>query len=286
MQYQKYNSDISLELESNYPSRELLRRLGRISGTFLRNTGYDVFHLHDGGMLPFDIDAKAWFPALGPVVVHWHGSKIRRHKGPLLSRRAGHTFVSTPDLLEQVPGAEWLPNPILTEELPEAPEPANRTEHVRIVHAPTNKVAKGTAGIESAVRSLRQQGCDAELAILEGKTHAETLAGLAKADIVVDQVVPTVGTYGMVSIEAMAMGKPVVCYIRPEFYDEHFKGCPVVSAGFDNMAEALRELIEDPNRRAGLGARGREYARAKHGAEPIARRTIMVYEELLGGKRG
>ena len=45
-------------------------------------------------------------------------------------------------------------------------------------------------------------------------THGEALGRLAAADLVVDQLV--LGWYGAVAVEAMALGRPVLAYIRED----------------------------------------------------------------------
>ena len=44
--------------------------------------------------------------------------------------------------------------------------------------------------------------------------HAEAMKLYAQADLVIDQLLA--GWYGGFAVETMAMGKPVVCYIRAE----------------------------------------------------------------------
>lgn len=281
-QYQHYRSDIGLNLDSNYPSREIFSRFGIITKTFLKNTHYDIFHLHDGGILPLDADAKFWFTMFGKVIVHWHGSKIRRHKSPLFSKYAKYTFVSTPDLLQYVKDSEWLPNPLIPDGLP-IPQNRDDNDEVTIIHAPTDKVAKGTMKIEVAVKALIKEGYKINFQIVENTSHEETIRLLSRADVVVDQIVPSVGTYGMVSIESMAMGKPVLCYIKNDYYEDFYRGCPIISAEFDDLVEKLRNLIEDENTRRLLGVKGIDYVRKMHDAENIAKRTIKVYEELTSG---
>ena len=52
-------------------------------------------------------------------------------------------------------------------------------------------------------------------------------AFLAGCDLVVDQL--HMGWYGLLAIETMAEGKPVVSYVRDDFHG-HAPGLPVVNA--------------------------------------------------------
>jgi hypothetical protein len=65
--------------------------------------------------------------------------------------------------------------------------------------------------IVEAVESLRQR-LPLEFLIVKGIPHAEALQLYRQADLVIDQVLA--GWYGGFAVEAMAMGKPVACYIR------------------------------------------------------------------------
>ena len=48
------------------------------------------------------------------------------------------------------------------------------------------------------------------------------------------------------------------------------------------LAEALRELLTDPGRRARMGARGRELAETEFAKEIAIRDTIALYEQCAG----
>jgi len=55
-----------------------------------------------------------------PYIVHCHGSDIRGGMNWLQRRcikKARKVLVSTPDLLEILPNATWLPNPVDTEQI-------------------------------------------------------------------------------------------------------------------------------------------------------------------------
>jgi glycosyltransferase involved in cell wall biosynthesis len=107
-----------------------------------------------------------------------------------------------------------------------------------------------------------------------------------QADIVVDML--TFGWFGANVREALMLGKPVVCYIRPEFAEqvreelpEYIDELPVVSATPETVESVLKELVQDPHRRRELGRRSREFALKWHSAEAGARRMDQIYSSLL-----
>jgi glycosyltransferase involved in cell wall biosynthesis len=100
----------------------------------------------------------------------------------------------------------------------------------------------------------------------------------------------TFGWFGANVREAMMLGKPAVCYLRPEWLDsmrkqvpDYVEELPVVSATPETVEDVLKELVEDPERRRELGERGRAFALKYHSAAAGARRMDQIYRELLGG---
>jgi len=49
------------------------------------------------------------------------------------------------------------------------------------------------------------------------------------------------------------------------------------------LAAALNALLDDPARRAAMGAAGRQRVREEFSAELMARRTLEVYREIAPG---
>ena len=78
-----------------------------------------------------------------------------------------------------------------------------------VVHAPSNREKKGTRCVIEACAEL-----PVELDIVEGVPHDVARERYARADIVVDQL--NAGWHGVFALEAMALGKPVVTYLKPD----------------------------------------------------------------------
>lgn len=78
---------------------------------FIRSyEGWDILHIHDldSYLFPFKF-MHPWIPK----IIHYHGSKIRRHWGDRknLWKNADRILVSTPDLLDGAPlDATYIPN--------------------------------------------------------------------------------------------------------------------------------------------------------------------------------
>ncbi|GIQ68523.1 glycosyltransferase family 1 protein [Xylanibacillus composti] len=145
-----------------------------------------------------------------------------------------------------------------------------------IVHAPTQPSFKGTAIIEAALQSLWSQGYSFTYYKIENMSHDQALQLYHQADIVIDQIL--VGTYGLFSVEAMALGKPVVCHIRDDLRSTYPGDLPIVSANPANLQEALVPLITDAAKREKLGKRGRKYAEEVHDISKVIPKLVDIYK--------
>ena len=116
----------------------------------------------------------------------------------------GAVFVSTPDQLDDLPSATWLPVCIDLDAWP-LTEADNRVPLV--VHAPSNPVLKGTEQVERAVAPLVEAG-RVTYRRVSGLQPADAAALIRSADIVIDQVL--LGLYGVLACEALASGAVVL----------------------------------------------------------------------------
>jgi glycosyltransferase involved in cell wall biosynthesis len=95
--------------------------------------------------------------------------------------------------------------------------------------------------------------------------------------------------FGLPAVEAMACGTPVVATSAgalPEVVETGGGGVLVARDSPDALARAIRALLEDPERRAELGALGRKGVEAAYGWPRIAERTAAIYEEVAAERRG
>lgn len=155
--------------------------------------------------------------------------------------------------------------------------PSINTNNPLIVHAPTNREFKGSDHLDHAINEIKDKA-QFTYQLVEKMSHSNALSIYQNADIIVDQLL--VGTYGMFSVEAMAMGKPVVAYIRDDVRSRFPDDLPIVQATPETLAEVLLELIQDPIRRYELGKAGRAYVEKYHSADHVIKELLRIYAQL------
>jgi len=152
---------------------------------------------------------------------------------------------------------------------------------VRVVHAPNHRAFKGTRFLLDAVERMQADGLALELRLVEGLPNDEALAIYRSADLVFDQCL--IGFHGYFALEAMAMGKPVLTYIRKREYLLAPEECPLVSAPADRVETKLRELAADRRRLHSLGVAGRKYVERHFTVEAFAARLQSFYQHRETG---
>ena len=198
------------------------------------------------------------------------------------------------DMLEYVPGAVgdtfYWPIDLDQEERYRCAYPGpESTQPLRVVHAPNHRRFKGTQYLIEAVAELERRGVAIELVLVEGVPNAEALEIYRGADVVFDQCL--IGFHGYFAIEAMAMGKPVLCFIRKPEYLLEPETCPIVQVGVATIAQRLEELAGDRERLAELGQQGRRYVEEHYTIEAFSKRLARAYDRLavpsrVGDRKG
>jgi len=154
--------------------------------------------------------------------------------------------------------------------------------------ATTNRNIKSTHIYVPLIERLKVEGHKVELIFFHDVPNKQLRYYQAQADIVVDML--TYGWFGANVREAMMLGKPAICFLRPEWLEsmrreipEYVDELPVISATPQTINEVLKDLIEHPEKRREIGRRSREFAVKWHSSEAGARRVAEIYSSLLEG---
>ena len=264
---------------------------------------WDVFHFHFGRTLvpPHNLDLPLYRMLGKKLVYHYHGCDVRNRahmrathvhstcteceppfcipaRQQRILREAEHNasaeIVSTPDLLESAPRAMQLHVAVWLADY--TPVPPRETPKL-VLHAPTHRLIKGTPYVEQAFAALRPRFPGVEFKVVEKLPWSELRQLMAECDVFVDQL--HMGWYGMVSAEAMALGKPTMAYIRHDF-EPRMLDAPVVRTSVETLESDLAALLTDAPRRRDLGARGRAYVEREHESHVVAGKLVALYKSL------
>lgn len=140
-------------------------------------------------------------------------------------------------------------------------------------HAPTSRAVKGTADVLRAVDLLRHKGLDFDFQLIEHLSNRQALATYESLDLFVDQLLA--GWYGGVAVEVMALGVPVVAYIRDTDLrfvpPEMVRDLPIRSAEPSTIEDVLEDLLVlDHEGLVSLGQRSREFVVKWHEPRRVA----------------
>jgi hypothetical protein len=279
-----YGFDIDIGARPTEPLwRQFRRRLSFLRAAEAR---YDVFHFNFGqtilGIRRFGrvVDELAWLRRRGKTILFtYQGSDIRggggvREKAAHRALRyADRVFYQNPDLRQWLPGARFLPYAAV-DPVALRPESLAEREELVVAHAPTDRVIKGTQHVIEAVDALRDEGVSIRLDLVEGVTRDVALERLAGADLLVDQLL--LGWYGTVAVEAMALGRPVLSYIREDEPEDNPFGAelPIVRTTPATLVDDLRALASDRGRLRELGIAGTAFVEQHHDPVGIARQAL------------
>ncbi|WP_404405211.1 glycosyltransferase family 1 protein [Jeotgalibacillus malaysiensis] len=263
---------------------------------------FDVFHFHSGhSILPNNIDLVFLKIFKKKVFMEYHGSEIRREAifnkknthgidiGCLkeeksyklqkrISKHVNGIIVHDMELDEQLFDLRVkkyeLPLRINVNNI-KASYPIKKSEII-IVHAPSKRGKKGTEFLIEAIKNL-ENNYNIKLILIENVSYKEALKIYEKADIIVDQLL--IGTYGMFSIEAMALGKPVITYLREDLVASFPNDLPIYNSNIFNIEKDLELLIKNPDLRYEIGVKCRKYVEKYHDSDKLAKKAIEIYSE-------
>lgn len=152
--------------------------------------------------------------------------------------------------------------------------PTTRTGPLKVFHAPNHPHFKGTAMLRAAVAALKARGVEIDYRELSGVSNAEVIAAQHDADLVADQFI--IGAYGYAALEAMAAGKPVLCFLRrPEWLAG--PDCPILSAGPADIERTLEACANGAIDLAAVGRASRAWVSEHYDLEAVSQRIGRLY---------
>ena len=273
---------------------------------------YQVFHFISGEtILPWKLRGfeLACYRLLGKkIIMHFVGSDIRSEtylqekndhlaaylRGEYLIREpisspiqqklirqvrknVSKILVSTPDLLDLVPEATYIPvfldlNHFIYENTEKS---AVKKSVISILHSPSAARTKGSGHLTQVFENLKNTFGEsiefitpvADLGEIKwyATTRYDLLNKMAGADIVIDQLV--IGWYGLKTIEALELNCEVVCFIEEKLLRFLPENAPITHATILNIESRLAELIQNIQSGKSDAAEKQAYVRKNHNME-------------------
>ncbi len=156
--------------------------------------------------------------------------------------------------------------------------PSRSEKNPLVIHAPTNPQFKGTSIIEKVIERLQKEICFRYRRI-ENMNNTEAKSLYAQADIVIDQIL--MGSYGMLCIECMTLGKPVITYLRDDLISQYATKPLICNANPDTLYDVLKQLLVSPELRHDTGVQARTFAEQFHDMKVVGTQLIRIYLKLL-----
>lgn len=276
-------------------SRRLLDKTLGIAWKILKADG-DIYHVH------YLLQDCFFALKLGkkPLIGHAHGTDLRqglKHKiwGKLVRYNLKHCnkiLVSTPDLLDNAEkyneNAEYLPNPIDRHIFYLKPLVSHNGKRKVLIAARCDWRAKGTDKVIRALSKIKNEieifiirygndfaktleladSLELKLNVLPRVTHKNVREYFWCSDVVIASI--GAGVLGMVALEAISCGRPVITYVSsryPEYKDFPLKDINTIDRISDAVMTADDRLWRDEF----------NYIEKNHDIKNIIGRLLKVY---------
>lgn len=295
----EYECDYNLQLKK-YP--RTIRLIIMVWYFFICFFKYDTFHFHFGrSLLPHNLDLRFYTVFKKKTLMHYWGSDViqtdiakqytllnekilaeiypdidndeKRKKINKTNNLVDISIVGDYSLLAFSPSSHVVRQAVDLSRLPYI-GCKQKNNAVTIIHAPTRRGLKGTEYIIPVIEKLKNEGHSINFILVENRPHHEALEIFQSADIVIDDILQ--GPYGILAIECMALGKPVLDFIHDSFV-HNYPGLPIVNTNPDTLYNNLKKLIECPEYRVSLGEMGREYVEKNHDSKVIVSQMMKIY---------
>lgn len=151
---------------------------------------------------------------------------------------------------------------------------------LRVAHAPNHGHFKGTRLLAQAIDKLSAEGEKIELVSVQGVPNRRVIELFGTSHIVADQFVA--GFHGYTALEAMAMAKPVLCFLRNDRMMIDPATCPIINVCADEIYDVLKKCLHGKLDLRAIGQSGRHYVEKYYSLEAVAARLGELYMDTAG----
>jgi hypothetical protein len=198
--------------------------------------------------------------------------RIRADQTRLVARKLNRHrikhFVTTPDLLHELPDATWLPAVIDIEKFKTTTSIKSSAGPLKVLFLPSNGWLKSEGLVTPVLNDLEKAGA-IKLIATGSVSNSQMPALIESADLVIDRFD---GVVGVASIEAMAAKRLVIANVAPWIYNKAEVTPPVIHATPKTLAEKLKEIAGNNFNHQQITDSGFEYVNKWHDGRESATR--------------
>jgi len=198
--------------------------------------------------------------------------RIRADQTRLVARKLNRHrikhFVTTPDLLHELPDATWLPAVIDIEKFKTNTLIKSSMGPLKVLFLPSNGWLKSEGLVTPVLNDLEKAGV-IKLIAAGSVSNSQMPALIESADVVIDRFD---GVVGVASIEAMAAKRLVIANVAPWIYNKAEVTPPVIHATPKTLAEKLHEIAGNNFNHQQITDAGFEYVSKWHDGRESATR--------------
>lgn len=271
---------------------------------------YKIIHCHFMKLPSESWWEAKWIKLSGrKIVTHYRGCEIRDWKalvnrypninicskcdyrrrlctGILLEKRRKEAakwsdleLVTTPDLLQFAAKAVHLPFFIPPDQkILDRCDLEKPSDRFVIVFASNHPGIEGLEHIQKSIENLKATGLNIEFNHLEGVNHDHVLRALKRAHLSIGKM--KMGYYANAQVESLALGVPVVTFIRKEFQTQALEHSGLILTDLDHLEETLRDYIENPEKLKQKSDLAKVTAKQHHDPHKITEALLSLYREM------
>lgn len=153
---------------------------------------------------------------------------------------------------------------------------------LRIGHAPSNREVKGTCEVIRIIDQLKKDHSSSfEFVLIENMDVRNAIKIYKSLDLLIDQIFG--GWYGGLAVEVMALGIPVMCYLRDDDLkfvpDEMKDDLPIIRVCPKSLQSVLEKCLKlSDNEIIDLGIKSREYVEKWHNPQTIVKSLLTDFD--------
>jgi glycosyltransferase involved in cell wall biosynthesis len=147
-------------------------------------------------------------------------------------------------------------------------------------------IIKHGVDIDKSLKILKQKQCHNKVEIInQTLEHKSLISYYNKADIVVNSF-PKTDSLGLIGLEALSFGKPLLSHIKPEIYKIFYDEIPPIinCESKDEIYFKLKELIFNQEKCKKIGASSQKWFERNYNTQNIVYKFKLLYESILSGK--